>query len=97
MMWPDKSKEGGLDVPLPSSDILVHQSHIHQHHPLASGDTTNAANPVSNASANKARMRWTPKLHEAFVEAVNQFGGSERATPKGILCWESLLCGSPRD
>lgn len=33
----------------------------------------------------KPRLKWTQDLHERFIEAVNQLGGADKATPKTVM------------
>nr|XP_043624681.1 myb family transcription factor PHL8-like isoform X2 [Erigeron canadensis] len=33
----------------------------------------------------KPRLKWTPELHQRFIDAVSQLGGPEKATPKSLM------------
>lgn len=33
----------------------------------------------------KPRLKWTPELHQRFIDAINQLGGADKATPKSIM------------
>ncbi|KAL3336893.1 hypothetical protein AABB24_029533 [Solanum stoloniferum] len=33
----------------------------------------------------KPRLKWTPDLHQRFVDAVSQLGGPDKATPKSLM------------
>ncbi|CAD5180055.1 unnamed protein product [Musa acuminata subsp. malaccensis] len=51
---------------------------------LQRGNTTGEPGLVLSTDA-KPRLKWNPELHERFVEAVNQLGGADKATPKTIM------------
>ncbi|CAI9772422.1 unnamed protein product [Fraxinus pennsylvanica] len=73
-----------LDLP-PNVSAHPPQINQQQQHPVSSAKDSPVGSLPAAAPLTKARMRWTQELHEAFVDAVNKLGGSERATPKGVL------------
>ncbi|KAK4478754.1 hypothetical protein RD792_014252 [Penstemon davidsonii] len=65
----------------PSTRMSVpHERHLFHQGVNSAGDS----GLVLSTDA-KPRLKWTPDLHERFIEAVNQLGGAEKATPKSVL------------
>ncbi|XP_022544284.1 myb family transcription factor PHL4-like isoform X2 [Brassica napus] len=73
-----------VQEPTMQSQIQQPQVVLHQTSPIVRTVSSNSFTS-NNTAATKGRVRWTPELHEAFVEAVNQLGGMENAKPKAVL------------
>ncbi|XP_075513593.1 protein PHR1-LIKE 1-like [Primulina tabacum] len=73
-----------LELP-PDASVCHPQVHQHQSSPTSGGQCCSVLSSPRAAPLTKARMRWTPELHEVFVDAVSKLGGNERATPKAVL------------
>uniref|UniRef100_A0A0E0KD65 HTH myb-type domain-containing protein n=1 Tax=Oryza punctata TaxID=4537 RepID=A0A0E0KD65_ORYPU len=61
------------------------QSFPSERHLLMQGGRVSGESGLVLSTDAKPRLKWTPELHERFVEAVNQLGGPEKATPKTIM------------
>ncbi|KAK4792021.1 hypothetical protein SAY86_022456 [Trapa natans] len=70
-----KSIHPSSRMPIPGSD---------RHLFLQGGNGPGDSGLVLSTDA-KPRLKWTPDLHERFVEAVNQLGGADKATPKTVM------------
>ncbi|KAM7269678.1 hypothetical protein ACFE04_025175 [Oxalis oulophora] len=63
-----------------SSRIEIPERHLFLQEENALGDSS----LVLSTDA-KPRLKWTADLHERFIEAVNQLGGADKATPKTVM------------
>ncbi|CAL9219507.1 unnamed protein product [Arabidopsis halleri] len=66
---------------------MLSSSRMHitsERHPFLRGNSPGDSGLILSTDA-KPRLKWTPDLHERFIEAVNQLGGADKATPKTIM------------
>jgi hypothetical protein len=67
-----------------------------QHIASAVPITSNNANcsPVASGMASKQRLRWTPELHQRFVDAVTELGGPDSGYLQPFVIMAALCFAS---
>lgn len=48
-----------------------------EQHPFLHGGNAQGDSGLVLSTDAKPRLKWTPELHQRFVDAVNQLGGAE--------------------
>ncbi|KAI3990264.1 hypothetical protein MKX01_037603 [Papaver californicum] len=61
----------------PSAEMTSNQSNLQTLVQPIAGQTHSGEPSPGAAAAHKPRMRWTPELHERFIEAVKKLDGAE--------------------
>ena len=62
---------------------------------LQGGNGSRDSNLVLSTDA-KPRLKWTPDLHERFVEAVNQLGGADSMSVLTCTLYLTGVCNSQK-
>lgn len=85
----ESGEDPGLNTIYPAAKLPTTGSisQLHQGFSAPAGGNQFASSSTSSGTgtSNKQRLRWTPELHERFIEAVKKLHGAEKATPKGVL------------